>query len=64
MYQLRKHWGSLRMARAEQVGWENRWYAWYYPYSRVISLTKGFIMGMAIGMGILCTIRIISYFNL
>ena len=40
-----KHWISLKQAREEQVGWENKWYDWYYPYSRWISIGKGMVIG-------------------
>lgn len=58
-----KHWRSLAEARAEQVGWENKWYAWHYPYSRVISVIKGLIIGGLIGVSILCAISITNYLN-
>ena len=63
MDKLRKHWISLKQARAEQVGWENKWYAWYYPYSRVISITKGFIIGISVSACILGIMSIVNYFG-
>lgn len=61
---IRKHWISLREAHSELMGWQDKWYKWYYPYSKWLSVGKGFLIGMAAGAGILCAIHIVKYFNL
>jgi hypothetical protein len=60
---IRKHWISLRRARAEQVGWENKWYAWYYPYSKWLSIGKGLIIGFVVAAGFYFTTDLIKYFS-
>ena len=50
MDKLRKHWLSLKRAREEQKGWENRWYKWHYPYSRWISIIKGLVVSFVVSV--------------
>lgn len=63
MTTIRKHWRSLAEAREEQVGWENKWYDWYYPYSMWISIIKGLVIAFAIAVGFYFTNGVIKYFG-
>lgn len=40
MGQVVKHWRSLKEARSELVGWENKWFKWYRPYSGCIMIAR------------------------
>lgn len=50
MTTIRKHWISLKQAQEEQRGWNSKWYAWYYPYSKWIRIIK---VSVGIGGGLL-----------
>jgi hypothetical protein len=60
---IRKHWISLRRAHAEQVGWNNKWFKWYYPYSKWLSIVKGLVIALVIGGGFHFTMGLIKYFG-
>lgn len=63
MNRLLKHWRSLKEAREELLGWQNKWYDWYYPYSKILSIGKEVVIVFVVAAGLYFITGMIKYFN-